>query len=86
MTITEQTHQAVLKVSPAACTAAFEPDGEIRGGAWGGELTGDVLKSRCSLVPFVDAAWVDWSIRGALVRVAAVPVSSGTVRTTDLIG
>ncbi|GGV92330.1 hypothetical protein GCM10015535_53190 [Streptomyces gelaticus] len=44
MTITEQIHQAVLKVPPAAWTATVEPQGEIRGGAWIAELDGDVLK------------------------------------------
>lgn len=86
MTITEQIHQAVLKASPAACTAAFEPDDEIRDSGWGAELTGDVLKSRRSLGPFASTSWVDWNIRGALVRVAAAPVGSGTVRAADLIG
>lgn len=44
MTITEQIRQAVLKVPSAAWTAAVEPEGEIRDGAWVAELTGDVLK------------------------------------------
>ncbi|WP_406272422.1 IS1380 family transposase [Streptomyces sp. NBC_00191] len=44
MTITEQIHQAVLKVPGSAWTAATEPDGEIRDGAWVAELDGDVLK------------------------------------------
>ncbi len=44
MTITEQIHQAVLKVPPAAWTAAVEPEGEIRDGAWVAELDGDVLR------------------------------------------
>lgn len=44
MTITDTIHQAVLEVPPAAWTAAIEPDGEIRDGAWVAELDGDVLK------------------------------------------
>jgi hypothetical protein len=44
MTITDTIHQAVLKVPPAAWTAAIEPGGEIRDGAWVAELDGDVLK------------------------------------------
>ncbi|MGW3876190.1 IS1380 family transposase [Streptomyces sp. NPDC005055] len=44
MTITDAIHEAVLKVPPAAWTAAGEPGGEIRDGAWVAELTGDVLK------------------------------------------
>ncbi|WP_329202778.1 MULTISPECIES: IS1380 family transposase [unclassified Streptomyces] len=44
MTITEQIHQAVLKVPPAAWTAAVEPEGEIRDGAWVADLDGDVLR------------------------------------------
>ncbi|MDI3390794.1 IS1380 family transposase [Streptomyces sp. B-S-A8] len=44
MTITEAIHQAVLKVPPAAWTAAVEPGGEIRDGAWVCELDGDCLK------------------------------------------
>ncbi len=43
MVITEQVHQHVLKVPASAWTAAVEADGEIRDGAWGAELTGDVL-------------------------------------------
>ncbi|WNI16208.1 IS1380 family transposase [Actinacidiphila sp. ITFR-21] len=45
MTITEQIHQAVLKVPATAWTAAIEPGGEIRDGAWVAELSGDCLKS-----------------------------------------
>lgn len=45
MIITEQIHQAVLKVPAPAWTPAIEPDGEIRDGAWVAELTGDCLKS-----------------------------------------
>jgi hypothetical protein len=44
MTITEQIHHAVLKVPGSAWTAATEPDGEIRDGAWVAELDGDCLK------------------------------------------
>jgi hypothetical protein len=44
MSITDAIHEAVLKVPPAAWTAAVEPGGEIRDGAWVAELTGDVLK------------------------------------------
>ncbi|MBB1247145.1 IS1380 family transposase, partial [Streptomyces durbertensis] len=44
MTITEQIHQAVLKVPATAWTAAVEPGGEIRDGAWVAELSGDCLK------------------------------------------
>ncbi|WP_406447074.1 IS1380 family transposase [Streptomyces sp. NBC_00876] len=44
MTITEQIHQAVLKVPASAWTPAVEPGGEIRAGAWTAELDGDVLK------------------------------------------
>ncbi|MFG2897629.1 IS1380 family transposase [Streptomyces zaomyceticus] len=44
MTITEQIHQAVLKVPAPAWTAAIEPDGEIRDGAWVAEITGGCLK------------------------------------------
>ncbi|KPI02748.1 transposase IS4 family protein [Actinobacteria bacterium OK006] len=44
MTITEQIHHTVLQVPASAWTAATEPDGEIRDGAWVAELDGDVLK------------------------------------------
>jgi hypothetical protein len=44
MTITEQIHQAVLKVPAPAWTTAVEPSGEIRDGAWVAEITGDCLK------------------------------------------
>jgi beta-phosphoglucomutase-like phosphatase (HAD superfamily) len=44
MTITEQIHQAVLKIPASAWTPAVEPGGEIRDGAWTAELAGDVLK------------------------------------------
>ncbi|MBM9623796.1 IS1380 family transposase [Streptomyces zhihengii] len=44
MTITEQIHQAVLKAPASAWTAATEPGGEIRDGAWVAELSGDCLK------------------------------------------
>jgi hypothetical protein len=44
MTITEQIHQAVLKVPASAWTPAVEPGGAIRDGAWTAELDGDVLK------------------------------------------
>ncbi len=37
-------HQAVLKVPSPAWTAAIEPGGEIRDGAWVAEITGDCLK------------------------------------------
>lgn len=43
MTITDQIHQAVLKVPASAWTPAIEPGGEIRDGAWTAELDGDVL-------------------------------------------
>jgi hypothetical protein len=44
MTISDAIHQAVLKVPPVAWTAAVEPGGEIRDGAWVAELDGDCLK------------------------------------------
>ncbi|GAA3486539.1 IS1380 family transposase [Streptomyces cremeus] len=44
MTITEQIHQAILKVPASAWTSAVEADGEVRDGAWTAELDGDVLK------------------------------------------
>ncbi|WP_445402186.1 IS1380 family transposase [Streptomyces sp. LE64] len=44
MTITEQIHQAALKVPATAWTAAIDPGGEIRDGAWVAEITGDCLK------------------------------------------
>lgn len=44
MTITEQIHQAVLKVPAPAWAAAIESGGEIRDGAWVAEITGDCLK------------------------------------------
>lgn len=44
MTITEQIHQAVLQVPAPAWTAAVEPGGEIRGGAWVAEIADDCLK------------------------------------------
>lgn len=43
MTITEQIHQAVLKIPALAWTPAVEPGGDIRHGAWVAEITGDVL-------------------------------------------
>lgn len=43
MTITDAIHQAVLKVPASAWTPAVEPDGGIRDGAWGVELSGDRL-------------------------------------------
>lgn len=43
MTITEQIHQAVLKIPASAWTPAVEPGGHIRNGAWVAELAGDVL-------------------------------------------
>ncbi|MFF3604008.1 IS1380 family transposase [Streptomyces sp. NPDC002463] len=43
MVITEQIHQAVLKVPTAAWTAAVEPGGEIRDGAWVAELADNCL-------------------------------------------
>lgn len=43
MVITWAIHQHVLKVPASAWTPAVEADGEIRDGAWGAELTGDVL-------------------------------------------
>ena len=45
-TITEQIHQAVLKVPPATWTPAVERGGDIRGGAWVAEIVGDCLKAR----------------------------------------
>lgn len=45
MAITEQIHQAVLKIPASAWTPAVEPGGEIRDGAWVAELAGDVLDS-----------------------------------------
>jgi hypothetical protein len=42
--VTDAIHQAVLKVPPAAWTAAVEPGGEIRDGAWIAERSGDCLK------------------------------------------
>lgn len=44
LTITEQIHQDVLKVTAPAWTAGIEPGGEIRDGAWVAEITGDCLK------------------------------------------
>lgn len=44
MTISEQIHQAVLKIPASAWTPAVEPDGEVRDGAWVAELTGDCRK------------------------------------------
>lgn len=44
MTITDAIHHAVLKVPASAWTAATEPDGEVRDGAWVTELDGDCLK------------------------------------------
>jgi len=43
MSITEQIHQAVLKIPASAWTPAVEPGGQIRDGAWAAELAGDVL-------------------------------------------
>lgn len=43
MTVTEQVHNHVLKVPASAWTPAVETGGEIRDGAWGAELTSDVL-------------------------------------------
>ncbi len=43
MVITDTIHQQVLKVPESAWTPAVEAEGEIRDGAWGAELTGDVL-------------------------------------------
>ncbi|MEU4302163.1 IS1380 family transposase [Kitasatospora aureofaciens] len=43
MTITDQVHQAVLKILGAVWTPAVEPGGEVRDGAWVAELAGDVL-------------------------------------------
>ncbi|MGW2317461.1 IS1380 family transposase [Streptomyces sp. NPDC001680] len=45
MTITEQIHQAVLKIPASAWTPAVEPGGQIRDGTWVAELAGDVLAS-----------------------------------------
>ncbi|MEU1090078.1 IS1380 family transposase [Streptomyces sp. NPDC005892] len=44
MTITDTIHQAVGRVPATAWTPAVEPDGEIRHGAWVGELDGGTLK------------------------------------------
>jgi hypothetical protein len=44
MTITDALHAAVLRIPATAWTAAVEPDGEIRDGAWVAELDGDCLK------------------------------------------
>ncbi|MET7498429.1 IS1380 family transposase [Streptomyces sp900116325] len=44
MTITDAVHHAVLRVPDSAWTAAFEPDGQLRDGAWVAELAGDLLK------------------------------------------
>jgi hypothetical protein len=44
MGITEAVHQAVLLVPASAWTAAVEPDGEVRDGAWVAEIAGDVMK------------------------------------------
>ena len=44
MTITDAVHHAVLQVPASAWTAAVEPDGQVRDGAWVSELAGDVLK------------------------------------------
>lgn len=44
MTLTEQIHQSVLKVPATAWTAATEPGGDVRDGAWVAEITGDCLK------------------------------------------
>ncbi|WP_328891710.1 transposase [Streptomyces sp. NBC_00316] len=46
MTITEQIHQAVLRVPDSAWSPAIEPGGEIREGSWTAGLDGDVLKGR----------------------------------------
>ncbi|MGN5634306.1 hypothetical protein [Streptomyces sp. AC154] len=40
---TEQVHQRLLKVPASARTAAVETAGEICGGAWAAERTGDAL-------------------------------------------
>lgn len=44
MPLTEQIHQAVLKIPAPAWTPAVEPGGDIRDGAWVAEITGDCLK------------------------------------------
>ncbi|WP_329193635.1 IS1380 family transposase [Streptomyces sp. NBC_01435] len=44
MTITDAVHHAVLRVPASAWTAAVEPGGQLRDGAWVAELAGDVLK------------------------------------------
>ncbi|PZH08635.1 IS1380 family transposase [Streptomyces sp. NTH33] len=44
MTITDSIHAAVLRIPATAWTAAVEPGGEIRDGAWVAELDGDCLK------------------------------------------
>lgn len=43
MTITDASHQAVLKVPASAWTPAVEPDGDIRDGAWVTEVADDCL-------------------------------------------
>lgn len=43
MTVIEQIHSHVLKVPASAWMPAVETGGGIRDGAWGAELTGDVL-------------------------------------------
>lgn len=44
MTITDAVHHAVLRVPDSAWTAAVEPNGQLRDGAWVAELAGDLLK------------------------------------------
>jgi hypothetical protein len=44
MTITDAVHHTVLQVPASAWTAAIEPDGQVRDGAWVAELAVDVLK------------------------------------------
>jgi Transposase DDE domain group 1 len=46
MTITDAIHAAVFRIPATAWTAAVEPGGEIRDGAWVAELAGDCLTGR----------------------------------------
>lgn len=44
--ITEAIHSHVLKIPASPWTPAVETDGEVRDGAWGAELAGDVQDDR----------------------------------------
>lgn len=72
MTITDAIHQAVLQVPASAWTAAVEPDGQIRDGAWVAELDGDVLKG--------------WPQRMRLIVCKERPYSEAQLRLTDAEG